>query len=554
MEILKSLAVILIPAAIVTAAVEPDLAEVRGRLPNGKFALVRLQFKKGVVVDSKELPKTFATKKGSLPQWLPYEDLTTEGKRWTLKALFPKDEWNKDGIKHSVRWPKLESVWLLSTLFTGYGQHYDKLMDANPNKPELFKEGDIWLIPKILLSPEFGGAAKAPDRSQPEDELSDEARTAAFRAMLSYEKDSKGDYAAYKLRKSETLYYSVVMRYTDLVDAKEVNQLANIIAKRSDIDDVRSIQPGQLIKIPLEYLTDPFMPEGSKGLAEERQMRAEVRRTAKIEAGPRLSGVRIVLDPGHGGIDSGARANGVWESDFVYDITMRVRRLLEFNTEAQVSTTLRYEGIGFGIRNSIPSMTKNAVLLTTPPKPNDGESAISTSVNLRWVLANHFFTRPKAADSRKTIFISFHADSLHPSSRGSMVYVPASNLVPSKFTWSGDGTHVSELRYGASVSFTARQKLESEARSHIFAEGLLKILDQEGLPIHANRPIRNAINRSGKSFIPAVIRTNMAMTKVLIEVVNLQNEEDAVLLKAPDFRERYAEAVVKAIRTHFKNA
>jgi len=553
METLKALAAIFVPAAIVMAAIEPDLAEVRGRLPNKKSAIVRLQFKKGVVVDSKDLPKTFVSKKSGLPQWIPYEDLTTEGKRWVLKTLFPKDEWTKDGVKHSVRWPKLESVWLLSALFTGYGQHYDKLMDANPNNPELFKENDIWRIPKKLLSPEFGGAAKAPDKSQPEDDLSDEARTTAFRAMLSYEKDPKGDYAAYKLRKGETLYNSVVMRYTDLVDAKEVSQLVAVIAKRSGIDDVRSIQPGQIIKIPLDYLSDPFMSEGSKGLAEDRQMRAEVRRTAKIEAGPRLSGVRIVLDPGHGGIDPGARANGVWESDFVYDITMRVRRLLRLNTEAQVLTTLRYEGIGFGIRDRIHEITKGAVLLTTPHKPNDGESSISTSVNLRWVMANHFFTRPKPADSRKTIFISFHADSLHPLARGTMVYVPASNLVPSKYSWDGNGTHVSELRYGASVSFTSRQKLESEAQSLIFAEGLLKALNQERLPIHANRPIRNVINRSGRTFVPAVIRTNIAMTKVLVEVVNLQNEEDVLLLKDPDFRERYAEAVFKAIRAHFKN-
>jgi N-acetylmuramoyl-L-alanine amidase len=541
----------LAPAAIVFAAVEPELAEVKGRLPNGKSAAVRLQYKKGVSVESKDLPAAFLTKKDKLPQWLPFEGLAPPGKRWVLRTLFPSDVWAKNEVRHKVRWSKLESVWLISSLFTGYGQHYDKLMAANPKNPEQFNDGDVWNIPIVLLSPEFGGSAKPPQKGQPEDELSEEARTAAFRAMLNFERDTQGGYAAYSLRRGETLYSSVVMRYTDLVDAREVNQLATDIAKRSGINDVRSIQPGQLVKIPLDCLADPFQPEGSKGLAEDRQLREEVSRAAKIEAGPRLTGVRIVLDPGHGGIDPGAKANGVWESDFVYDIAMRVRRLLELNTDAQVFTTVRYEGIKFGIRDYIPSITKDAVLMTTPPKPNDGDSSSSVGVNLRWVMANNFFVAPKV-DQRKTFFVSFHADSRHPAGRGTMVYIPASNLVPSKHTWGGGGTHVNELKRGGSVSFTERQKRESEAQSHIFAEGLLKELRKEGLPIHANRPIRNVINRSGKSFVPAVIRTNVATTKVLIEAVNLQNEEDAALLKNADYRESFAEAVVRAIRAHYK--
>jgi N-acetylmuramoyl-L-alanine amidase len=542
---------LLMPTAIVFAVAEPELAEVKGRLPNGKTAAVRLQYKKGVAVESKDLPKDFFAKKDKPPQWLPFESLAPQGKRWALKELFPSDVWAKGEVRHKVRWAKLESVWLISSLFTGYGQHYDKLMAANPKNPEQFKDGDVWNIPAALLSPEFGGAGKPPQRGQPEDELTEEARTAAFRAMLTFEKDAKGGYAAYSLRRGETLYTSVVMRYTDLVDAREVNQLAGDIAKRSGIDDVRSIQPGQVVKIPLECLAGPFQPEGSRGLAEDRQLMEEVSRAAKIEAGPRLSGVRIVLDPGHGGIDPGAMANGVWESDFVYDIAMRVRRLLELNTDAQIFTTVQYEGIKFGIRDYIPNMTKNAVLMTTPPKPNDGDSSSSVGVNLRWVMANNYFTAPKA-DQRKTFFVSFHADSRHPAGKGAMVYIPASNLVPSAHSWGGGGVRVGELKRGGNFIFTERQKRESEAQSHIFAEGLLKELRKEGLPVHANRPIRNVINRSGKSFVPAVLRTNVATTKVLIEIVNLQNEEDAALLRSADYRESFAEAVVRAIRAHYK--
>jgi N-acetylmuramoyl-L-alanine amidase len=183
---------------------------------------------------------------------------------------------------------------------------------------------------------------------------------------------------------------------------------------------------------------------------------------------------------------------------------------------------------------------------------NDADSSASVSANLRWVMANNFFTESKNADPRKTFFISFHADSRHPAGKGTMVYIPASNMVPSKHAWGGSGTGVAELKRGGTVNFTARQKIESEAQSLIFAEALLSELRKESLPIHANRPIRNVINRSGKTFVPAVLRTNVATTKVLLEVVNLQNEEDAALLKNSDFRESYAEAVVRAIRAHYR--
>jgi N-acetylmuramoyl-L-alanine amidase len=539
-------------AAILAPAQDPELAEVRGRLPNGKAAMVRLQYKQGVSIESKDLPAAFLQKKGAA-QWAPFSDLSPQGKRWALGALFPSDTWGRGEVRHKVRWPKVESVWLISALFTGHGQNYDKLMRLNTANPELLNEGDVWRIPIELLSPDFGGSATAPPtKAQPDDEHGEESRTAALRATLTFGKDSQGQYAGYSLRKGEALYSSIVMRFTDLVDAREVNELAAKIAKRSGIGDVRAIQPGQLIKIPLDCLAAPFQPEGSRALEESREMRAEVLRTAKIEAGPRLSGVRVVLDPGHGGIDSGARANGVWESDFVYDVAMRVKRLLELNTDAQVFSTLRYPGISAGIREHIPAMTTDAVLMTTPPKPNDGDSPNSISVNLRWVMANHFFAAKKGADIRKTIFISFHADSRHPSGKGTMVYVPASKMIPDKHSWNGGGASVAELKTGGKFNFTARQKRESEAQSLIFANGLLRELAKESLPVHENRPVRNVINRSGREIVPAVLRTNVATTKVLIEVVNLQNGEDAALLKNADYRELFAESVLRAIRAHYR--
>jgi len=550
------LSLLLVPALFAApAAQEPPPVLAYARTPEGRTILLRLQFRKGLSIEGKALPRAFLAKGADPGGWVSFESLTPEGKRWSLAALFPQDQWRPDEIRHRVRHPEVESVWTLAALFTGHGQNYDRLMAANPDLPEKLREGDVWHIPQSLLSADLGGPGRTPDRSQPEDALNDEARVAAYRTLIAFDEDGLGKYAAYRLRKGEALYSSVVIRYTDRVDPKGVNELADLIAKRSGITDVRGIQPGQLIKIPLAYLADPFQPEGSSELAEEREVRAEVRRTVRIEAGPRLKGVRIILDAGHGGVDPGARANGIWESDFVYDISMRVRRLLEEQTEAQVSSTIRYPTLGFGIREELRTPSRAAEILTTPPFAVDGESPSAVSVHLRWVLANDLFAafRKARGDSQKTLFVSFHADSLHPSARGSMVYVPGAALVPSSFGLGASSAgRVAEGRRSGRVAFTGQEKLQGEARSRQFSEALLQALDQDRIPIHANRPIRNVIHRAGGKWVPAVIRYSTSATKVLIEVANLTNEEDAANLRDPNFRERYAAAVVSAMQAYYR--
>lgn len=543
--------------ALVAAPVaqDPAPAMVQARTPEGRAVFMRLQFKKGLSVEGKALPRAFLAKGADGGGWVPFESLTPDGKRWALAAFFPDDQWRPEEVRHRVRHAEIESVWTLAALFTGHGQNYDRLMAENPDYPDKLREGDVWRIPRSLLSADLGGPGRGPDRTRPEDELDDESRVSAYRGLLSFDSDAQGKFAAYRLRKGEALYSSVVIRYTDRVDPKGVNELAERIAKRSGITDVRGIQPGQLIKIPLEFLADPFQPEGSSQLAEEREVRAEVRRIVRVEAGPKLKGVRVVLDAGHGGVDPGARANGIWESDFVYDIAMRVRRLLEQETEAQVSSTIRYPALGFKSRESITTPSRAADILTTPPFAVDGESPTALSVNLRWVLANDWFAafRQAKGDAQKTLFLSFHADSLHPSARGSMVYVPSAALVPSSH---GMGLarvgRVAEARRSARVAFSSREKLQGEARSRQFSEALLKALQKERIPVHANRPIRNVIYRGGGKWVPAVIRYSTGATKALVEVANLTNEEDAASLRDPDFRERYAAAVVNAIRAYYR--
>jgi N-acetylmuramoyl-L-alanine amidase len=47
--------------------------------------------------------------------------------------------------------------------------------------------------------------------------------------------------------------------------------------------------------------------------------------------------------------------------------------------------------------------------------------------------------------------------------------------------------------------------------------------------------------------VPAILRYNRIPARVLVEVCNLNNPEDRRLLRTRDYRERVAEALVRAI-------
>ena len=345
---------------------------VKGNLPTGSQALVWFKPNEGIMVQGRAVPKGFLKPGVAVETWIDYRDLNSDGKRWALLVLFPRDEWRENQVIHQVVYPKLETVWLISTFFTGHGQNYDELMSINPRLPEKVRVGDRWVIPRQLLAKELGGLKIRPNRSRPEDSLDDEAKIEAYRKLLTYELNNDEKYAVYHLRKGEAIYSDVVLRYTDRVYPLEVNALSLLIAKKSGIRDVRSIKPGQSLLIPIDYLASPFQPEGSLALKDEKQIRDEIKRTESLSASPNLKGVEIILDAGHGGIDPGASANGLWESDFVYDIANRVRSQLLKETEATVKNTISYPSIRNSIRSRIKRISPSAEILTTPPYRNDG--------------------------------------------------------------------------------------------------------------------------------------------------------------------------------------
>ena len=523
------LSLLCLPALIAApAAQEPAPILAHARTPDGRAILLRLQFRRGLSVEGKALPRAFLGKDADPSGWVSFDNLSPEGKRWALAALFPEDQWRPDEVRHRIRHPEVESVWTLAALFTGHGQNYDKVMAANPDLPEKLREGDTWRIPRSLLSVDLGGTGKGPDRTQPEDELDDEARVAAYRAMLSFGEDAQGKYAAYRMRKGEALYSSVVIRYTDRVDPKGVNDLADRIARRTGIADVRGIQPGQLIKIPVDFLADPFQAEGSSQLAEEREVRAEVRRNL---------GIRFRLRHRHAG-PAPPRAGD--------------RRPGE--QHHPLSRPGFQDPGGDPYSQPVCGDPHHAALRRGWRKPLGRERPPALGAGQRPARAWAQCRRPAIPARAETG--SEEPASLHPSARGSMVYVPSAALVPTTFALGGAKTgHVAEGRRSARVTFTSREKLQGEARSRQFSETLMKALHKERIPVHANRPIRNVIYRSGGKWVPAVLRYSTGATKALVGNTCQLRPMGEFPLKGimdPEFRERYAVAVVNAIRAYYR--
>lgn len=467
---------------------------------------------------------------------VPWDCLLPELKGRVVSAFHPGDRPTSGGWLHVVGGSAAqpETLWQIAERFTGDGTNFRLLRSRNRLGDEVLAIGQEILVPAALLVEPFRGASQV----------------AAFDAggrELSYGSDADGDYAVYELEPGEALYSSVVVRFTGRLFAADVNPLAQEIARRSGIADVTDIPVGYQVKIPLDLLLPEYLPrdnprrvEYEEGLSRSAQFSNSVRSRD-------LSGITVVLDAGHGGRDVGATTGGVWESLYVYDIMLRVRRELLARTAAKVVATTR-AGSSFTIENAdVLSYSKSHEVMTTPPYPI---TDARVGVGLRWYLANSVVDPAKP---EQTVFLSIHADSLHPSVRGAMVYVPGLLPIPSRYGLSAAVyTQREEVRARPTVSFSKQERVESEGLSRDLANKIIAGFRGKRIGIHPNKPVRDRIvRRRGRPWVPAVLRYNAVPAKVLVEVCNLANDEDRRLIQTREFRQRVAEALVQGILDYY---
>ena len=212
---------------------------------------------------------------------------------------------------------------------------------------------------------------------------------------------------------------------------------------------------------------------------------------------------KIVIDPGHGGYDTGTIGpNGMLEKDLVLDVSRRLGKLLEARLGAEVVFTRRDDTF-------IPLET-------------------------RTVIANQ-----EQAD----LFVSVHANSSHdPDARGVETYYL-------NFTSSPQALEVA-----------ARENAASDQDIHQLQDLVKKIALKEKIDesrefasdvqesLHSGLAAKTSgVRDRGVKKAPFVVLIGANMPSILAEISFISNPGDEKRLRAPDYRQRIAESLYHGI-------
>lgn len=480
-------------------------------------------------------------------------------------------------------WPGEAESWLeIAAIWSGDASRYRQMREANPDLGLFLKAGDLVDIPENLLVSGFRRvASEGPARRRPlpvatvtplpspmpprvatvptrgptapgtaagRRSAPEQSRTPPG-SPLEYHEDE----AVYRLRPGEALYSAVVVRFTGRLLAVDVNNLANQLARRSGIVDVTAIPVGFPVRIPFDLLLPEYLPLDHPQRQVWEQEQAELAVITRAIRAANLEGIHVILDAGHGGADPGAIVDGVWESTYAYDIMSRLKRILERETKATVWVTIqdtRYRG-GPPDRDRLADGRTQRLLVNPPYDLRNSQAG--TGTHLRWILANSLLTRLQGhgVNSERVAFVSIHADSLHPSVRGMMVYVPGRGLRSARAPNPRGLPNVREVRELPPTTFPPAFRARSEALSTQMANSLISAARRSAIPVHPYEPVRGSVFRGGARWTPAVLRYNRVPTAVLVEVCNLNNAEDRAQILTWQFRERLALALAVGLAEGF---
>jgi len=512
-------------------------------LSNSEF---NKNFSDDVSIESKDL-RTYKKKNGfkfrKNVYRFKFQHLTENGKRKVLKALFPKDKLTPAGWEHRIIYTgrKGETLWRISEWFTGTGTNSEKIQKINRLNPQKLGKGTLVVIPRDLLI----------------STLQDKISYPITEGDLTFRQDSAGIFGEYTLRKGQTIYSGVVLRFTPRVTAQEVMQAAKIILKRTKLKNFRSIPANKRLKIPIELISPQFLPPDHPLRSQYDKTTHESLKYQKQSLAKRLEGVTIILDSGHGGIDPGALGpKGEKEDEYAYDVMTRVKLLLETGTEATVHATIKDDEIGFKPRSDsyLKSGKNREKVLTHPPYLIQNTRI---ALNLRWMLANyHFEAHLKSKKpTDKCIFVSFHMDSLHRNAKGLMVYIPGADFYKGQCNIkSSVYLRRSEAKGRNKVSMNRKDRLRAEGFSRSFARTITDTCHEHNLQMHSNQPIRQYIIRKRDPWVPAILKYCLIPTRILVELANLQNNEDRLLVRDPDYRQKLAEMFVDSLLKYFEKS
>jgi len=491
-----------------------------------------------------------------------------------LKAVFFKDKAGIGYWKHRVTFA-WETTSMIAGLFTKEGIKAGHLVRYNKmrNKGNILKKGDVIKIPWKWVSPELS------------------LRPVSLKPPLKLKQDKLGKfYAHYQMKHGETLYSSVVIRFTGRLLNDEVNQVANKLLKLNNISNAKLIQSRQKIRIPLEWLSEEYLVSqtsdvsSGKGSTKKTKLKkTKLKKTKKIKSSKAVASkkklkrgkstqkavaqktkskrkknvhkIHVILDSGHGGRDPGASAGSrknkdiIYEDEVVYDISKRMSKLFK-KQGIIVHPTLADPNQKHPIRYLSRSHDRDEHLLVTPHYLTRNARI---GVNMRVYLVNHIFKnlRKKKVPSENILFISLHGDALHSSLSGAMVYFPDSRLRRGRFNLSSK-IYRKRKEYSTKLTFKPRDNKYSEKLSKSFGKVIIDEFRELKLRTHrVSSAVRGYLYRKGKKTLPAVLRYSMVPTSVLVEIANLNNRLDRRDLLKSKTRQQIAKAITNSVTAHF---
>jgi N-acetylmuramoyl-L-alanine amidase len=339
-------------------------------------------------------------------------------------------------------------------------------------------------------------------------------------------------YGSYRLKAGEALYSAVVVRFTGRVEAEDVNQIARQLLALNNISDETQIPTGAEIRIPLELIDDAFFA------AQVPPQRISPRRGYFQH---------VILDAGHGGTDPGTIVRGLREDEIAFDLTKRIQAGLVkrgVKVHALVST---HHNASKMTNGHVMREGKRQQYVKVTPAYNMRDSRIG--LNLRIYLIDDIYNRlqREGVAPEDVLFLSVHLDHLHPSVGGTMAYIPDAEERVTTFRATGEVYDNFIESRGQTISFDSHRSRLSENASAGFAQTLITSFRRDGLPVHAYKPIRGYVYRGGGKWTPGIIRYSRVPASVLIEASNLAHRADWQRIRSANFRQRWADAVVRAI-------